>query len=301
VTFVLSAFPIAWMIGNYLHHGKFLLGITEAVRQSWGGQVSYLRALKIVSKISVSQLGWTLFILAFWGMILHCMQGIRKNLNADQVLYITMTGFFWITMWSFAAQRGASFQDRYLLFGLVMSLPFAAAPLLKYFMSDKKLLLGTIGFILMTFLLPKVFVLYPMQDLTKQKPTDIKKVALWLKKSPYRQKSILMTRMREKSSFLALYCPEIGPHYPHLGTSGQSHLIYAKRLRNSSEVLKEFVKERRPTLLITSNETDDDRELQRDIVEAYGGQIVLDRPLYRDGDVMVYEIKSNTGNNGNKM
>lgn len=289
VAFVLSILPLGWMIGNHLNKGAFLLGFDEAVKDAWGSPVGYFRALKTMGKMSVEQLEWILVLLACWGVMIKGMQNIREKLNPEQVLIVVMTGFFWVTMLHFASERGVSFQDRYLLFGMVMILSFSAIPLLKYFKKDKKLLTGMIGFVLLLFLIPKVFVQFPMKDVTRKKPTDIRNVAHWLKKSPYQDVSTLMTQMRDESTYLALYYPGIGPHFPLVSSNGQSHLIYAKWLRRRDSALRKFMKQQRPALLITSDE--DDVLLQK-VLDTYGEKIKLHDPIYKVGEVKVYDIKS---------
>ena len=289
VTFVLSLFPISWMAGNYIHNGDFLLGFTAAKVDAWGSEVGLFEALKIMGKMTVQQLEWTLVLFAFWGMMLFSLQGLQKKLRSEQVLYLVMTCFFWILMFHFAKTRGISFQERYLLFGLVNILAFAAVPLFKYFEGDKKLLLGAIAFILFSFILPKLVVYYPVKDVTRKKPIEIREIAFWLKESPYRHSSILMTRMRERSTFLPLYFPEVGDHFPNLGANGRSHLIYAKRLRMADSKLKRFLSEQRPALLITA---DEDYEVQQRIEAIYGSRIVLGNPIHTQDDIKVYEIRS---------
>lgn len=287
--FLLSIFPVTWMIGNYLHYGDFLIGFSAARDDVWTGQVGFFRALKTMGRMSVLQLEWAIVILASWGMVLQCLKFLKKELDAGQTLFLGMTGFFWMIMLRFAVMRGASFQDRYLLLGLVMLLAFAILPLLSYLASEQKILLGTIGFIVVAFILPKVVVYYPIKDVTKKKPAEIQMVASWLKASPYRRCPILITKIKDESSFLPLYFPDVGPHFPDIGANGQTYFIYSRRMFVTDEKIKRFMIERRPRLLITS---DADYELQKDISRILGDEIVTGNPVHREGHIKVYDIGS---------
>jgi len=290
--FLLSIFPATWMIENYLQYGDFLIGFTAAQDEAWAREVGFFRALKTMGKMSVLQLEWTILILASWGVVLQCLKLLKRKSDAEQTLLLGMTLFFWVVMLRFAVTRGSSFQDRFLLLGLVMLLAFPILPLLSYLASEQKILLGTIGFILVTFILPKILVYYPVRDVTINKPVEIERVASWLRKGPYRCSSILMTKIKgDQSTFLPLYFPDVGPRFPDISAKGQSYFNYWRRSSVADSRVKRFMIERRPCLFITS---DSDYGLQQDIERALGRKMLLGNPVHREGHIKIYDIRSIT-------
>lgn len=195
------------------------MGFTAAKDETWATAVSLFGAIKIIGRQSVQQLEWPILILVCWGLVLHGVEFAKKKLSVDQVLYVFIALFYWVVMLKFATVRGETLQVRYLLFGLVMVLPLAASPLLSYFMNDRKLFSVVFLFVLITFVIPKVFVWYPLHVVTKTKPDDVRKIASWLKKSPYSHGPVLKTKIRGESTYLPIYFPDIGPH-------DRGHFIY---------------------------------------------------------------------------
>ena len=276
ILMVLYLFPVIWSICNYFHAGNLFLGFTAAKDETWATEVSLLGAVKILGRQSVQQLEWTLIILVCWGFVLQAVEFAKKKLGVDQVLYIIITLFYWVVMLKFATVRGETLQVRYLLLGLVMVLPLAASPLLSYFMNDRKLLSVVFLFVLITFLIPKVFVWYPLHVVTKTKPDDVRKIASWLKKGPYRHNPVLMTKIRGQSTYLPIYFPDVGPH-------DRGHFIYYPRGGMSDARLKKYLESRKPSLLISCKS---DHKLISHIEGVLGSKLNLEKPIHAEGGII---------------
>lgn len=276
---ILSLFPVAWSISNYFHSGDFLLGITAAKDENWATETSIFGAVRIIVKQTIEQFGWALLIIILWGMILQFSAVLRKKINSEQVFLFAIAFFFWLVMLRFAMVRGETFQPRYLLFGLVLILPFAALPLLHLFKAEKLFLSAAIIFILLTFAFPMI-VYYPMKDVTRKQPTAIEKVACWLKENTSRQEPILMTNMGGQSTYLPLYHPDIGAH--DIG-----HFIYYQHCGMSDARLENYLRNRRPSLFITC---DRDHNLQSKIERVWGGKTITDNLIHTEGEISIYKL-----------
>lgn len=276
----LLIFPTAWMVGNYFYEGDFLPAFssnTKSGPEAVGAQaVDLLAAAKIIRWKSVHHLGWILFVAALWGAILQLAQALRRKTDPERALYIFTGCVFWMFMLYFAMSRGESLWDRYLLFGLVMALPFALLPFVRYVNRNNRLLaliicLGVVsaGVSELSYRRPEVYV-------TPWEPVEIKRIAAWLKESPYREDPILLSKMGWKSTYLPLYFPQASSRF----------LVVSFWTEDSR--LQDFLKNRQPSLLITR---DGDDEFQSRIEALLGKRIRLDRPLHTEDTIKIYVIE----------
>lgn len=279
---ILCFFPIAWSVGNYIHSGDFLLGFIAATDPDWAKEGSNLpNTIKTVGRHTVQQIEWTLLIMASWGLIMQVVQIVKKNSSAEKVFYLLITLFYWCVMFKFAMVRGETLQTRNLFFCIVLLLPFIATPLVYYFKGDHGMLLVTLCFTVVAFIIPKIAVYYPINDLTVKHPMEIKKLASWLEHSSYRNQPVLMTWIGVQPSYLylPLYFPDIGPH---------DHGYFILRRRTVSR-LEKYLKNRQPSLLITC---DADDKFISQIEELLGKKFDLSHPVYSVAHIKVYDIKS---------
>ena len=138
-----------------------------------------------------------------------------------------------------------------------------------------------IAFVLIAFTLPNLAMHYPVSDLTKKRPIEIKKLAEWLKHSSYRHQPVLMTKIGGNSTYLPLYYPDIGPH--DIG-----HFIYYTHVGMSNERLKKYLDNQHPSLLITRKA---DKDLLLRIEQILGRTLEISHPVHTEGSIDVYDIK----------
>lgn len=279
---ILSLLPLFWSVSNYIYSGNFLLGFTAAEDLSRAEEVNFFKAIQILGKNTVGQIEWTLAILAAWGLVLQVIQVCkRERISLEKILFLTMTVFYWFVMLRFAMVRGEIMLTRYLLFPVVIILPFIMIPIKFYSENHKRQLSAFICFILVSFALPKIAVNYPLNDLTKRQPVEIKNLANWLQSSEYNGQSILMTKLEGQATYLPLYYPDIGPH--DIG-----HFIYYSHVGMSDERLLKYLQKYHPSILITCK---NDKEFVLRIEEIIKNQFDLRRPVYTTGFIDVYDIK----------
>jgi 4-amino-4-deoxy-L-arabinose transferase-like glycosyltransferase len=280
---ILCLLPLAWSVGNYIHSGDFLLGFNAAKDPTWAKSVNLVHAVKILGRITVEQIEWTLVIIAGWGMIIQLIRSVKKeSRNAEKILHIAVTLFFWYVLLKFAMVRGETFQTRTLLFGVVMLLPFIMIPLSSYLGNSIRQFSVAIVFILVAFTLPKIAIHYPLNDLSsKKRSLAIEKLAEWLQHSPYKGQSVLMTKIVGQSTYLPLYYPGIGPH-------DVGHFIYYQHVGMSNDRLNKYLTMQHPSLLITCK---GDQELVSRIEHILERPFDLTRPVHSEGRIDVYDIR----------
>lgn len=283
ILIILCLLPFAWSVGNYIYMGDFFWGFNAAKDPTWSKSVNPVHAVKILGRITVKQIEWTLVILAGWGLVIQLIQIVkREKISAEKILHIAVTLFFWFVILKFAMVRGETLQTRTLLFGVVMLLPFIMIPLSFYLGNSIKQFSVAIVFILVAFTLPKMAIQYPMNDLSSKKSSlAIEKLAEWLQHSPYKGQSVLMTKIKGQSTYLPLYYPGIGPH-------DVGHFIYYQHIGMSNDRLKKYLTVQHPSLLITSKE---DQELLSRIEHILERPFDLSRPVHSEGPIDVYDIR----------
>jgi hypothetical protein len=301
VALALVAFPIAWVMGNYIHSGDFLPAFSAHVKtgaEAVGAHsVGLLAALKIIAGSAVSYLGWILFLAVLLGIVLQIIHVVKGNVTTDRMLYIGIMVFFWLFMTTFAMARGTSLCCRYLLFGFVMFLPVAGLPFVKKMKSSAKwegiITFTAVASVFLTFVIgprPTIYV-RPYQ------PREIKAIAAWLQSSPYRSDTILMTKMGWQSSYLPLYFPEASrvfitatfqTYYPQIDPRAFIVSPWA-----TDDELDNFLKKQQPSLLITS---DKDQQYQSRISALLPRKIDEHRMVFAEGSMRVYDLRSSTRN-----
>ena len=279
IFFFLLTFPISLLLGNYLHSGDFLPFLhsqLKAAPKAMGAvPVDLPGALRIVGRQSVSHLGWVLLLGLTPGAIWQLVQAIRGHIHAERALYTLMVLIFWTFTLSFATFRGTSLVDRNLLFGFVLTLPFALIPFALYLRTRPRWLvlmifvaLVSVGFAHLSRR-PEIYV-------TTKQPTEIKRIVAWLETSPYRDHAILLTRMGWQSTYVPLY----------LHKSKARYLIVSFWTEDSE--LEEFLTYQQPSLLITR---DGDEEFQSRIEVLLGWKTHPDRLVYVGGKIKIYALR----------
>jgi 4-amino-4-deoxy-L-arabinose transferase-like glycosyltransferase len=276
----LLVFPGLWLISNYLYFGDLLPAFssnTKTAPKVWDVQkVGLSGAVGIVAHISASHLGWILFLAITLGAIQQLSQAAKGKLDQDRVLYLMVTGIIWASMISFTMFRGRSLHDRFLLAAFIMALPIGVLPITGYLGSYRTwlslvILTGLASVAVASFYhRPEVYV-------TRKQPHEIRKLAYWLKESPYRNDAILLTEIGWRSTYLALYHPQIGSRI----------LVVSPYIQDSG--LEHFLKNRQPSLLITH---DRDNGSRARIERFLGWRIQLDRLVHREGSIDVYALKT---------
>jgi hypothetical protein len=94
-------------------------------------------------------------------------------------------------------------------------------------------------------------------DVTLRQPVEIKKIAEWLKNSPYGESPLLTTQIHGQAAYLSLYFPEAGP---------RRHIV--KSTTRYSDIQR-FVQADTPCLLITY---DDDSKVKSHVEELLGDE-----------------------------
>ena len=281
ILILLCLLPLAWSVGNYIYSGHFFLGFTAAEDPTWSKSVGLFHATKILGRITVQQIEWTLVILAGWGLAMQLFQiAKRKCKSLEIMLHIVITLFYWSVMLKFAMARGETLQTRYLLFPIVMILPFVMIPLSAYLTNYSRQFWVFTAFILICFALPKIAIYYPVNDLTAKRPVEIEKLAEWLQHSSYKHQSVLMTNMQGQSTYLPLYYRDIGPH-------DVGHFIYYQHVGMSNQRLKKYLDTKHPSLLITCKQ---DQDLVLHIEHILGKPFNLSHPIHTQGRIDVYDI-----------
>jgi hypothetical protein len=272
---ILLLFPVGWMLENYVHSGELLLGFSAVKKGAVivsAHAVDLFSAIKMLGSMSVLHLGKVLMIAIVGGMIWQLVSAARREINPEHVLYISVIYLFWIGMLYLAMTISTSLWNRFLLFGFVMSLPFAFLP----FTQELRIHYRWLALIICVGLVSVGVSAFPHQRplwVTLQRPTEIKNIAAWLKKSPYRDDAVLLTRIDWKSTYLPLYLPE-----------AVSRVFIVSPWAEDADV-DDFLKHQRPSLLITD---DGDAAFQARIEAILGRRIHEHSLVHQEGIIKVY-------------
>ena len=281
LTFLL-AFPIFWMTGNYVASGSPLIGFFSAAESGpaavGANPVSFVKAVIIILKKLAFQLSIPVMALILLGVISNLISIKDLKKQSPQILYLSIFFLFWSFMLYFAMLRGRSLWVVYLLFGIVIALPFAFFPFRKFKFFP---IISFIILCLFIFLVvPPIYqelseTSYARIYVTKVKPIEMEQVASWLKESDYKSDYILMTRMGWKSKYLLLYFPEV---------SDKVEIV--SPWANDTE-LSRFIESHHPTLLITR---DSDKEFIERVERLTNHNFTRDNPVYQYGEIKVFRI-----------
>ena len=295
---VLVAFPLYWMYANYLHLGDPLPGGTmtfEGVQP-----VTLPMAGSMLLWKSIAHLGWLPPLLPagiIGGALLVLVWSSKGKVSPEQILHLAMAGVLWCFLVWFVAARG-DFQDRVLLCGFVIVLPFAGLlyawlwahrprPLLTaavLTMASFPLSLSTCQ--LSTLLARQHEPSWPMARLADTSPRyfvtfrakhGMDQLARWLATSSYRDDALVMTEMAYRSVYLPLYLPDIGGRY-----------FIVTRVSIDDKIAR-FLQSQHPGLLITIKE---DEGLQSRIEKYLSAKIEPEELVHTEGDVRVYDIRN---------
>lgn len=273
---VLLISPLAWSLSNALHTGDPFYGFSaaeigaEAVRAQ---AVGLLEALMILVRKSLDHLGWFLVLALIAGGAVQLVQAVKGRIAAERLFYVSILGTYWLVMLHFTMVRGTSLWARYLLFGLVMTLPLAALPVIRYVEQYRLGLSAFLGLALLFVGIAQVD--GPSLYVTRQPPGDIQRVAAWLRQSPFRDNPILLTKMGWRSTYLPLYAPEIGPRFRIV-----SFWI-------SDAALMDFVRSQPLSLLVTR---DGDEAFQARL-KAIGVEVDDERLIHTEGPIKIYALR----------
>ena len=235
----LAAFPIAWMVISFNETGSFLPGYGAALHLA--ESTSFSGALRILACFSIHNLGWTIPLLTAAGFLLLFAGATKRQLSKERLLYLAIifiTCLFWV---KFGMDRGLSFDQRYLLFIFVMSLPIFSFVISHYLRKNSYIIILAVVFIAAADpFISQVIHKRSNLHITQNKTHDIETLGRWLADSPYRDSPLLLTTMKNwDSTYLPLYSPEIAFRYIIL-TKGRSDSVY-----------RDFITTFQPKLLIT--------------------------------------------------
>jgi hypothetical protein len=281
----LGIFPSAWLIGNYLELGNFLPAFSaqEIGTQAVGSRMTNLIvALEIIGSIGVRYFGWIFVPVIVLGALIEVFKVAKKKVGIERLVYFSVFVLAWAFILYFVKSRGTSLWHRYLVFGLVIAVPYAVIPFVRFTAKSH----WWIVFLLFVavFSIGSAWYIHRVQiwDLhcplfiTRQKPHEMEQLAYWLRKSPYRKGPILLTKMQWKSSYLPLYFPEI------------SKRVFYVSPWNSDSSISNFLLKARPFILITNEQ---DKQYQVRIERILKRQIGRERLVHSTGEVDVYLIK----------
>lgn len=278
ILLILLSFPATWILGNYLHTGDLFYGFSAAKigAEAVGAQVvDLVSAIKIIGRKTITHLGWIISIAVACGVILQLIQAIKGKIDMERTLFTLVIFIFWSVMLYFAMVRGSSLFDRYLLFGIVMALPFAAFPFISHFNAYRQWL-GVVTLVAIASLGVSMFSHRTFMYVTQKQPSEIKKIAAWLQDSSYSDDPVLLTKMGWQSTYLPLYLPEVASRY----------LIVSFWVEDST--VKEFLRDQKPSILITR---EGDEEFQSRIEALLGREISIEELVYKEGSINVFVLK----------
>jgi hypothetical protein len=261
--------------------GEPFYGIHIAIWPLEGAQPLALpEAISSVARLAFACVGVPIAIASGLGLVVELANVVRGRISGSRAAYALLTVVVWLMILSSSRSLGPGLYSRYLLFGLTAALPFAVVLPLEVFGRSRSVLAASALVILVS--LGIAFQGDTWEWVTRQTPTDIVGIARWLPNTPYRSDAVLMTKMDWQSTYLPLYAPQLSDH----------SLIVSVWIDDAT--LRRFVKEERPTLLITRREDESYRER---IAQITGRSITPDRCVYRDGLTEVFDITEHPSSN----
>lgn len=270
-----TAFPIAWLAGNYHASGDPLAGFTAAVRGvsiEGATRVEVWRAATNLGSITNEEIGWPATILLPL-LFLLSLRTVGKA-RSTRRLYVFVTIIFWTASLYFASVRGDSMQSRYLLLGLVLLLPMPALALRGISnRSHPWLGVAAVLGLLISFVSTGRYTTY--RWVTSTPPTEMQDVAAWISSSRYRDTFIVLTDMNWTASYLAILWPEVADR----------RAIISDWIDDDAVIFN--VLDRRPALLVTR---DGDVDQRSRIEQVLGTRIDAAPLVYESGEAKVFDI-----------
>lgn len=272
----LALFPIVWIVANLFQTGSFLSAHGADLIIAGKG-ANLLGALKILARHSINYLGWIIPLLAIAGLLLLFADAAKRQLSRERLLYlaiVSVTGLFFV---KFGMDIGSGMWVRYLLFIFVMVLPLGTFVINRYL----NLRIKPYFIILAVFIVaapPFVSQVVNGHELyvTQKRAHGVETLGRWFENSPFSDSSILMTKMKWKSTLLPLYVPEIAFRY----------LIVSDWLHEYH--LRGFISTYQPQLLITQE--GEQKYISR-IEKIIGAQIIEDRLIYDQDTFKAYDLR----------
>jgi hypothetical protein len=275
MTATLLAFPIIWSFGNYVHLGSPFAGFSAAVdlTETTARGLSVVEAVRRIGVIAAVQFGWVIVAAVVVGVMLQIWQSARRLLS-DETFYLAVFTIYWLAMFRFMMVRGEALWVRYLLLGLVLSLPFAAITFVR--------LAGRRRYALAVMLAVSIAVFgvsawryRAVRYVTREQPAQVTALSIWLNRSPYHDKTIVLTKMEWQSTYLYFSSPQ---------TFSRS-IIFSSFTGEAG--FREWIESQRPTLLIT---TEDDAGYQPRLERALGVRISDRQIVYEDPHFTAYDL-----------
>jgi hypothetical protein len=277
---VLLAFPLLWSIGNYRHFGDAFYGFSAAAKPLEAAQeFDGAAALATIADQMAGHVGWILPISALVGLGVGVVRLVRGRASAEQVCFLALIALCWAVLLRYAMAVGTGFWDRYALLGYVVLLPLSALGYGRCFGLRRGRLI--VGYTLMAGMMLAAYAGYGRTIfVTRKHPTQIIEIATWLRSSPYRDDAILLTKMDWESTYLPLYYPPLIGRY----------LIVS--VWESDDAIHRFVRDRRPSLLITR--ASDVQERSR-IERILGATVPASSRLHIVGEAEAYALSRLVG------
>jgi hypothetical protein len=278
ILLILIVCPVLWMVGNYHHTGSLLPGFSAALQATEQGPKpeSLARALLRLGSLSRAHMFWVLPIISVFGFFFNLILAIKKRLNAKQLLYFLIACFTYIFIIKFTMDRGKTLWSRYLLFSMILALPFAAYTIRMLFYNLNRLIVIFIVLGLILSPIASQLIYQKNLYLLKSHSPDIIDLAVWLKSSKYHDVYVLSTKLNWDASLLPLYFPEISRK--HFIVSGWA----------SDQGIQKFLNNK-PSLLVFRQ---GDEKYKLRIEKIIGKKVMKEDLIKKIGKLHIYEIKN---------
>ena len=272
----LALFPTVWIVASLFQTGSFF-SPHEPIVFPVGEGANLIGALKILARHSINYLGWIIPLLAITGLLLLFADAAKRQLSRERLLYlaiVSVTGLFFV---KFGMDIGSNMLVRYLLFIFVLVLPLGTFVINRYL----NLKIKPYFIIFAVFIVaapPFVSQVVNGYDLyvTQKRAHGVETLGRWFENSPFSNSSILMTKMKWKSTYLPLYVPEIAFRY----------IIVSDWIGDS--YIRDFISIFQPQLLITRDGEDED--ISR-IEKFIGAKIREDSLVYDQDTFKAYDLR----------
>ena len=280
VAVAVVTFPLLWSIGNFLALGHAFYGfdLTQRGAEIAGTHpIVFPEAIAMLASIIGREAGWPLTLSMLVGVFLVPIAN-GAVLRRERGAYAAITATFWLAMTWYAMRRGHVVFNRYLLLGIVLLLPYAERPWSR--LRDRAPKASVVAMVLLvcSTVMPRLGTWPPSASwLTWSPPSDMQALTTWVRRSPYRDATILITEMGWNASYFTLFWPEAAPR----------RLIVSSW--TDDDELRRFLADRRPSLLVT---TQDDGPFRSRIERLAGGPIITPRPLQSFGAIEVHVLQT---------
>ncbi len=287
----LLAFPAAWTIGNWLHTGNPLFGISAATAyiDIPRDPASLSRAFELLASWTDEQLGWVPVSAVLLGAGVELVRIVRGRSDAARIFYLTIAGMQWLVLLRFTMVRGEAVWSRYLLASLTFGLPLAfvpwaggrraaaaGGPLPDEAQPRRALALAALAVLSLSLTWLGYGEKVAGHWVTSRRPVSVYALVDWLRASGRVGEPLLLTPMDWEATYLPLEVPEV---------AGRS-LIVSPWI--GDETLREWSTRFRPTLLVTR--PGDEGQAAR--VEAALGVALRDAPVvFRHQALEVHDLR----------